>query len=80
MDLSKAFDFLLHDLITAKLQAYGVSPETVQSLNSYLTGCIRLSWDPIPVTGKILSKGSLKALRSLGPLLFNILVNGIFYI
>ena len=37
MDLSKAFDCLPHDLLTAKLDAYGLSPEAVQLLNSYLS-------------------------------------------
>ena len=37
MDLSKAFDTLNHDLLIAKLHAYGFSEESPQLLKSYLT-------------------------------------------
>ena len=33
-DLSKAFDCLLHDLIVAKLHAYGFSTESLKLINS----------------------------------------------
>ena len=36
-DLSKAFDCLPHDLIVAKLHAYGFSIESLKLINSYLT-------------------------------------------
>ncbi len=36
MDLSKAFDCLLHDLMAAKLIAYGMSHSSVKILISYL--------------------------------------------
>ena len=35
-DLSKAFDCLSHDLIIAKLNAYGFSLSTARSMQSYL--------------------------------------------
>ena len=37
MDLSKAYDFLPHDLLLAKLQAYGFSKESIRLFLSYLT-------------------------------------------
>ena len=37
MDLSKAFDKLNHDLLMAKLHAYGFSEESLQLIKSYLT-------------------------------------------
>ena len=37
MDLSKAFDCLPHDLLKAKLKAYGLSAGAVDLLDSYLT-------------------------------------------
>ena len=37
MDLSKAFDTLNHDLLIAKLHAYGFSEESFQLIKSYLT-------------------------------------------
>ena len=36
MDLSKAFNFIPHDLLISKLHAYGLSFDTVTFLNSYL--------------------------------------------
>ena len=37
LDLSKAFDCLPHDLIVAKLHAYGFSRDSLKLINSYLT-------------------------------------------
>ena len=37
MDLSKAFDTLPHDLITAKCKSYGADDKTTQLIHDYLT-------------------------------------------
>ena len=37
MDLSKAFDCMPHNLLLAKLQAYGLSSEAITLMRSYLT-------------------------------------------
>ena len=37
MDLSKAFDCLPHDIIVAKLQAYGLTTDASSLLESYLS-------------------------------------------
>ena len=37
MDLSKALDTIHHDLMIAKLEAYGFSQDTLQYMRNYLT-------------------------------------------
>ncbi|XP_047137455.1 uncharacterized protein LOC124813957 [Hydra vulgaris] len=38
MDLSKAYDFIPHDLLIAKLEAYGFFKESLKVLISYISG------------------------------------------
>ena len=78
-DLSKAFDCLNHELLIAKLEAYGFDHESLTYIYSYLSERKQRTkvnksfseWDDIS-TG--VPQGSI-----LGPLLFNIYLNDIFY-
>ena len=66
MDLSKAFDMIPHDLLLAKLAAYGVAPVSLPLLHSYLrdrSQRVRIE----DITYDVFSKGVPQGLV-LGPL------------
>ena len=79
MDLSKAFDCIPHDLIIAKLAAYGFKRETLRLIYSYLKDrkqCVKINntyndYNEI-ISG--LPQGSI-----LGPVFFNFSINDLFF-
>ena len=79
MDLSKAFDTINHDLLLAKLKAYGFSHNALAFVLSYLKSRSHRANinNNFSTWGEIIARVSQGSI--LGHLLFNTLINGIFY-
>ena len=78
-DLSKAFDCLNHELLIAKLEAYGFDHESLAFIYSYLSDRkqrtkVNNSFSSYSEITTGIPQGSI-----IGPLLFNIYINNIFY-
>ena len=80
MDLSKAFDMINHELLIAKLHAYGFSKDSLEMILNYLSNC----YQPVKVNTMFSSWTELIhgipqgfVLRLI---LFNICLNDLFFL
>ena len=78
LDLSKAFDYVPHDLIVARLASYGFDPQSLEYILSYLTNREQSTRINViySIFQNILSgvhQGSI-----LEPIILNIFINDLF--
>ena len=79
MDLSKAFDCVPHDLLLAKIAAYGIDDNLILYIHSYLLNrkqCVCIN-NILSEFNKVISgvpQGSI-----VGPILFNCFFNDFYY-
>ena len=79
MDLSKAFDVIQHDLLLAKLKAYGVGEESCALLKDYLSGRQQRVKIGDTFSNWADTRRGVPQESVLGPMFFNTSINDLFY-
>ena len=79
MDLSKAFDCLPHDLLIAKLEAYGFSANSLCLIYNYLKNRMQMVKIGSLKSSQQIVRAGIPQGSVLGPVSFNIFINDIFF-
>ena len=80
IDLSKAFDSLVHNILLSKLKFYGVTGVSLDLMSSYLSNKRQCTQFNTPISNFLDIKQGVPQGLILGPLMFSIYINDLLAI